>query len=143
MPLPNNWNGAFYDKESQGDCIFDLTPKEFVRAIYAQQPESGPFLVAGAVYDLSWNDPDGQTYADRTRKLLAAAIDAEESYAKSRKKVSGTPWYAVFVILRASKEMARKGVPQATINSVAHNTMASFFRGGFTLEVFEPVLSRD
>jgi hypothetical protein len=64
VPLPENWNGRFWSKRSNGDMLFDLEPDAFVSKL-REFGENAPFLVAASYVDLTLNG-----YPDRARLFL-------------------------------------------------------------------------
>jgi hypothetical protein len=67
MPLPADWFGTFYSKDTGGDLLFDLEPADYAMLAGEIDPALA-FLFAGAYYDLRVNG-----HAARAATFLAFA----------------------------------------------------------------------
>ena len=116
MPLPNDWDGVFYSTETQGDLLFDLSAEDFI-ALLADRPDA-PFLYAGAMFDLLFNEQK-----ERFKALFKAAAQARPDQ----------PWVAVIGVCGLAIQERQSGTPQNRISRLAYNTVARYFDGGVTV----------
>jgi hypothetical protein len=114
MPLPEDWNGVFYDKDSSGDWLFDLSPAEFYETV-KDRPDA-QFLIAGACFDL-FNAGE----KDRYRSFMAFATG------KWKDKIlhfAAIPFIQFFAV-----EMLRAGADRETVRMAVSNFFTQLFAG--------------
>ena len=76
MPLPKNWNGAFWGHEELDDCLFDLEPRKFVQFIFSSQGDYlFTYLMAGAYFDLKRNG-----YSERAESVKSEVEETVPNY---------------------------------------------------------------
>ncbi len=113
MPLPQDWDGVFYSADTHGDLLFDLEAAELVDGL-ATRPD-GPFLVAGAVFDLLWAKE-----TDRATAILALAMD----------RWPNEPWQHLSSLYAGACNQLEIGRDKQVLAAAVSNIVTNTFTGG-------------